>query len=1022
MWDIFASESSDNLTAIEQCLLKIEEYGEDSETIDSLYRSLHTFKGNARLMGLSNIESIAHYSEDIVGLIRDNGIKINSDLISLLLIVLDYLRNFLNIVISSESDIDYEKTKELLDLLQDKYNFYSNDKNNQTKDILKDPNVFHLKEQDDFSDEMFLYLYINTIESEYNNIISKINNSKFDDVKDDINTILQVWYNSTEKMGFQDLLNKINLIYQEFLLGSSNNLIKMINEFIHEINNLKQQTNVDINSDENIKFSEIIEKDLTNIISYLENIDENNNIDCSSETLQSINNIKNLSKDNYINLYNLIIELENIILNNRKEIDLFLLQYNLFNELIKIEDLNSNKYPFEEKMPSKINILFRQWHVNKIQIDLFKLQNEINSKNNLDFNIIIKLLDHIYHTFVFYNSKEICKLVLVIKDHISRVIEDNLILSDYLKDKIELFISILNKYLNDQNNYSDLEIVDLIYELNEYSLEKNNNKFVKLIDLPSEFLEIITKDNIDLINKSYNENKNFYILKANIDIDEKTAINFHNWLNKQALITSITLHDFANEFEFLIASKSSIEVLEEDLKIILPNFIIKKINLRENNNDNVNNFNIEETLNVSESKNKYESSNSNDYKSLQKEANYKELKNSDSQMYTDSIYLRVHNKKINIIMDLVGEIGLVAGSLITNPDILKLNSTEIQTSSQNLESLIRELQGETSSLRLISVSNLFKQMNRLTRDLSKETGKKIKFEIFGEDTEIDKIAVDKLYDPLVHIIRNCVDHGIESEEERISKNKSSIGNIKLKAIQQSNEIIIMISDDGRGLNKEKIYQKAKEKGLIKNEQIDDKSIYNYIFHPGFSTADKITDLSGRGVGMDIVQNTVSELRGRISIETEKDAGTKIMIHLPLTMAFIEAMIVRIEDSLYAIPITYIKEVFKGSKKDIHKISSDKDMVIKIRDEIIPMIWLQEVFKEESKNTYNEEIVIVINATKGLIALPVDELIGNQQITLKPLRGLLKDIKSGAGYGILSNGDIVIVIDVERLHDFKYTSI
>ncbi|MFN4151657.1 MAG: chemotaxis protein CheA, partial [Candidatus Sericytochromatia bacterium] len=355
---------------------------------------------------------------------------------------------------------------------------------------------------------------------------------------------------------------------------------------------------------------------------------------------------------------------------------------------------------------------------------------------------------------------------------------------------------------------------------------------------------------------------------------------------------------------------------------------------------------------------------------------------------------------------------------LSHPDFKKNRSIELNILSKSLESLVKELQEETSSLRLVPFSELFKRLQRLIRDLEKETGKKINFVTEGEDNEIDKMMIEKLYDPLIHIIRNSVDHGIENENERIKKGKTSHGNIKLKTTHRSNEIIITIEDDGVGLNKQKIISQALKLGLLEEGVIpDNNTIFNYIFHPGFSTADKLSNISGRGVGMDVVKHNISDLRGKINIESTEEKGTKIIIHLPLTLAFIEGMIVKSQDKLFAIPIVSISEVFKIGKDKIKHISASLKKIIEIRNTIIPVCYLDSFYNLTKDITVDEEdkIVVIINNAEGKVAIIVDKLIGNQQITLKPLTGFLKDIKAGAGCGILNSGEVVIVLDCERVY-------
>jgi two-component system chemotaxis sensor kinase CheA len=383
----------------------------------------------------------------------------------------------------------------------------------------------------------------------------------------------------------------------------------------------------------------------------------------------------------------------------------------------------------------------------------------------------------------------------------------------------------------------------------------------------------------------------------------------------------------------------------------------------------------------------------------------------------DKLYIRIESSKVNQLMDLVGEISLVSGALLSQPEIKNTRSVDSQVLKKSMESLLSELQEETSGLRLVPIGAVFKRINRLVRDLEKKTGKNLNLEVWGDETEIDKAMVDKLYEPLAHIIRNAVDHGIESESERQKLGKKPFGTIKLKALHQNGEIIISVEDDGSGLDRKKIIEQAIKAGLLEKDLLPEENlINNLIFQPGFSTATETSKLSGRGVGMDVVKHTINGLRGRIKIESRENEGTRIIMYLPLTLAFIEGMIVGVSDKLFVIPIVSISEVFRLNLKQITTVKANNSNLIKVRDKLIPICSLNTLFNEDTDNLLsNEKIIIIVNTSDGSIAIPVDKLIGNQQITLKPLTGFLKGIKAGSGFGLLVSGDVAVVLDCERLH-------
>ncbi|PCJ63371.1 MAG: hypothetical protein COA79_00765 [Planctomycetota bacterium] len=378
--------------------------------------------------------------------------------------------------------------------------------------------------------------------------------------------------------------------------------------------------------------------------------------------------------------------------------------------------------------------------------------------------------------------------------------------------------------------------------------------------------------------------------------------------------------------------------------------------------------------------------------------------------------IRVDMQKLDYLQNLVGELIIAKEMVSHNPELQKLNLTSFNRSMDRLTRITNELQDVSMSVRMIQISSVFKKMNRLVRDVSKKAGKKIHLELFGEETEVDKQILDLISDPLVHIIRNAGDHGIESPDDRIKNNKPVEGVIKLSARQTVSEIIIQIEDDGKGLDKELIYNKGIEKGLIPDDgsSISDSAIYQLIFAPGFSTAQKVTDISGRGVGMDVVNKNVEKAKGRIEIESTQGVGTKFTLKIPLTLATIEVMLVRVAKAKYSIPITIIQEALKPNKEDI-TIKPDGSEYIKIRDNIYPVLRLHELFSVESEfQNLNDGIIILVNSEEESVCLFVDEILYQVQTVVKNLSDYMKDVKTISGCNILGTGEVSLIVNIEGL--------
>jgi two-component system chemotaxis sensor kinase CheA len=320
---------------------------------------------------------------------------------------------------------------------------------------------------------------------------------------------------------------------------------------------------------------------------------------------------------------------------------------------------------------------------------------------------------------------------------------------------------------------------------------------------------------------------------------------------------------------------------------------------------------------------------------------------------------------------------------------------------------------------MVPLKQTFQKMLRLVRDTSEKTGKKSKLNISGEDTEIDKTLIDKLSDPLVHLIRNAVDHGIGTPEERKGSGKSEEGTIDLKAFQKGGNVIIEVADDGKGVDRERILQKAISKGIAQEDRdYSEKEIYDFIMAPGFSTKEVATDISGRGVGMDVVRKNIEKLGGKVSITTTLGQGTVFSISLPLTMAIVDGMVIQVGDERFVLPTLSIEESIKPQKEMIKTVKNKGEMLL-LRNELISLIRLDRIF-HNSKEAYNieDKIIIVLNDSGKKIGAVTDSLIDQQQVVIKNLGEHLRKIKGISGGCILGDGKVALIIDVSGLVNFS----
>ncbi|GHV95899.1 chemotaxis protein CheA [Spirochaetia bacterium] len=344
---------------------------------------------------------------------------------------------------------------------------------------------------------------------------------------------------------------------------------------------------------------------------------------------------------------------------------------------------------------------------------------------------------------------------------------------------------------------------------------------------------------------------------------------------------------------------------------------------------------------------------------------------------------------------------------------VKTNVGKFRSTSQNLGRITGELQEGVMRIRMVPISQIFSRFPRLVRDLSKSLNKKINLVIEGEDTELDKSVIEDLLDPIMHSVRNSIDHGIESQEERRAVGKPEDGMVLLKAANEGNMIVIEIADDGKGIDVESVKAKAVERGLISpNKILTDVEAFNLIFEPGFSTAKQITSISGRGVGLDVVRRSIDKLNGTVTVTSEKGKGTKFIIKLPLTLAIIQGLLVRVGQEIYSIPITSVIESLRIKPEEIKKI--DNYEVFNIRNDVISLLRLNRLFgiKTEEQQDYN--FIVIVGSAEKKMGFMVDSLIGEEDVVIKPLRDQFTNSPGIAGASILGDGSVSLIIDVSQL--------
>jgi len=375
--------------------------------------------------------------------------------------------------------------------------------------------------------------------------------------------------------------------------------------------------------------------------------------------------------------------------------------------------------------------------------------------------------------------------------------------------------------------------------------------------------------------------------------------------------------------------------------------------------------------------------------------------------------------KLDKLMDMVGELVIAEAMVSQNPDLAEMELENFQKAASHLQKICSDLQDMVMSIRMVPLSITFHKMHRIVRDMNKKLDKEVKLELKGEDTEVDKNIIEHISDPLMHLIRNSIDHGIETSDERQAVDKPGTGTVSLEAKSAGGDVLILVKDDGKGLNKDKILKKARENGLLQKaeSEMTEKEIYNLIFLPGFSTNEAVSEFSGRGVGMDVVTRNIQNVGGYVSISSIQGSGTTITMKIPLTLAIVEGMIFRIGESRFTIPITSIKESFKPEKSSVITDPDGNEMIM-VRGQCYSLLRLHERFKmKKHASEISEGIVIMVENEEKIVCLFADELIGEQQVVVKALPGFIKSIRNIRGISgctLLGDGSISLILDIAGL--------
>lgn len=691
----------------------------------------------------------------------------------------------------------------------------------------------------------------------------------------------------------------------------------------------------------------------------------------------------------------------------------------------------------DECSEDKIGELFRAMHTIKGNAGMFGFEQIISITHKAE-----NLLDQARDGKITLD-KQLISLLIDVKDITSALVEKEVNGEDLCEDLLakipQVESIILSKTSNESENQtpteSNINIKDNATEQADtqqwhISLRLNEDFFHSGMDLIS-ILKFLSKQGavekiipiVDIIPPFETiDPQNSYIgfeILYDTDIDEDEIIEVFEFIEDD-----IDLHVIDYSLEDL---ETLLDNREKNLKEILEQNNFYTFNTTETiETDNQLEDQIEVTIEQEEKTTTQniaiETNLEINTKTIQKEIEPSKQPRVKSKIKKDenNFFLKVNSKKIDILIDKVGELIIKNAQLASQLNLDEEN--ELTDTIESMQTLLDETRDEIMNVRMIQVKDSFMKYRRIVLDTANKLDKKIEFILEGEDTELDKSVVEKLTDPLTHMIRNSCDHGIETPEKRKENGKNPIGTIKLRTYPDAGLIVIEIEDDGGGLNKEMIVQKALSNGIITQDQeLTDKEIFALIFEPGFSTAATVTSLSGRGVGMDVVKRNIEQLRGMIEVESTLKVGTKITIRLPLTLAIIDGFLVQSGHQKYIVPVEMIDECLEYTSK-LHTTLQNSE-TINLRGEILPLLHLRKFYQdiltedEEQKEEQRENILIV-RFSKYKIALLVDELYGQQQTVIKPLGTIFQNVPGISGGSILGSGEIAFILDVTKLIENK----
>ncbi|XRO77670.1 chemotaxis protein CheW [Methanocaldococcus sp. 10A] len=963
--EIFAEEAEEHIQTINECLLELEKDPSNLDLINQIFRSAHTIKGGARTVGLSHISDLTHHMEDILDYIRNGQIPVTSEIIDLLFKCLDALETMLEEVKAGETEtsVDVNSIIEEIKHLKDKYlgGGVAESKPSQpseskpkeeTKEEKKETSETEKKKTEKEKKE------IRKIKLKYKTPKTTVK------VKKVIKEKIEVMPEESEEEfevpeNLDEIINGINKsadIFYTLVEVVDDQDLKLLMEKIKEF--VKQI------SDEDIKVNKKIFETLNYITKILEDI------------------VSGLEQGKKV-----------------KEIGI-----NIDEVSNKIEDALKSESPKEPELKEIEKEIEIEVELDHEKFDLSEFVDIIKEKVDGGYKLYhLKakvddecLLKSARLSMILTRIKNIGEILLSkptegeLKEQSFEELEV-MFLSDKSIEEIQKELETVPEI-----DYIAISPVDIEFEEEVVEIEESQEDTTEE-DIPDAYKVVVTLDDECLLRAV----RAYMVIKELQNIGEivKTIPPIETIQDGGFNGTKFTVYMKLNEGNEIDDIRECVMKVPEikDVQIIAPG---EKTSKSEEEQKSEQKEDVKAQLQQQQQKSEEKKP---ELKKPTTQAKKEEKKSTQT--------IRINIEKLDKLMNLVGELVITRAnfSQIANKYQLK----ELNNAINRLSMLINELQEEVMAMRMIPVAYVFNRFPRMVRDLAKALGKEVEFIMEGTDIELDRTVLDELAEPLVHLIRNALDHGIEPPEEREKAGKPRKGVLKLIAERERDHVNIIVEDDGRGIDPEKIKKKAIERGIISEEEakkLSDHEIINLIFMPGFSTADKVSDVSGRGVGMDVVKTKIESLGGTVVVYSEKGKGTRVVLKLPLTMAIITALLMKLADQVYAIPITSVLDVTMINKEDIKNIEGTNAIIY--RDEIIPVIWLKDFLGMPHLQENSDELtIVVIERSGGKLGVVVDEVIGREDIVVKSLTGILKNIPGLAGATILGDGRVALILDL-----------